>query len=148
TFGIMKFLVAEVEHLSVFDVGMIVRLVDKSGVAKHRGNAEGIAHRRNHKDQYQEHEVPDARAGDQPAHFWPEGLAVYFVMVEQTTGLSKIEHLTQLFRTLTLTQTARRTLRAVRLFLVATIVSQPKFRRNHVTKTRNNRAEEGLCPKV
>jgi hypothetical protein len=44
-----------------------------------------------------------------------------------------------------LTQTARRTLRAIRPLLVETIVSQPKFRRNHVTKTRNNRADETEC---
>jgi hypothetical protein len=41
--------------------------------------------------------MPDARTGDEPGHFSPEGVAIYFVMIEQTAGVSKIEHLTHVF---------------------------------------------------
>src|SRR2546423_140432 len=94
----MKLFVAEIENVRVLYVSMSVWLVDKPGSGKHGGNADRITPRRNQKNKCEQHQVQDAETRHQPGHFWPEGLAIYLVMIEQTAGVSKIEHLTHVFR--------------------------------------------------
>src|SRR2546421_7486572 len=91
--------------------------------------------------------MPDARADDQPDDARPERLAINLEMIEQATSVSKIQHLIHHYGDCTLTQSAAATLRVhgypYSQHSLGTIVSQPKFRRNRVTKTKNNRSGTG-----
>src|SRR5690242_19064987 len=89
----MKFLGAEVDYLRVAYFRMRIGRIHEAGVTEHRGNTESVAHRRNQQDQNNNHQMPRAGAGDEPCHLWPERLAVYFKMIEQTARVSKIKHL-------------------------------------------------------
>jgi len=91
--------------------------------------------------------MPGARSGDQPDDARPERLAIYLEMIEQTTSISKIQHLIHRSGAGTLTQRAAAALRVHACLYsqhsLGTIVSQPKFRRNRVTKIQNNRSGTG-----
>ena len=55
--------------------------------------------------------MPDAGAGDQPDDARPERLAINLEMIEQTTSVSKIQHLIHRYGDCTLTQSVAATLR-------------------------------------